>query len=312
MDANQPDIPLLAMDIGGTLVRAACIQGQKVMNCNTVRWPTDLTPIGEIQFITDMALNTVNEMNLSEPLYAAGIALAAQLNDQGRVVQWPNRPTWQGLEFTQLLTKRLAVPIIVDDDANAAALAEWTFGVGRPYKNLAVIAVGTGVGAGLILNGQLFRGRGGWAGELGHVVMLHDGPRCPCGHQGCLQTLASGHVLERAAASHGLSRAQDVTMAAERGEIWATHSLEECGYWLGLAAANVANFLNLEAVIISGGLSRLSNFLWPALEETFLTHLMNGAQQQVALHCSTMPDTAGLQGATIMAQQLYMATNRSK
>lgn len=311
MAANNLDAPLLAIDIGGTYVRAALTQQQKIIASTTVRWPAHLTPVGEVEFIADVALNMVNEASWLAPVCAAGIALAAQLDERGNVVQWPNRPAWQNLEFTPLLTKRLGVPIAVDDDANAASLAEWTFGAGYGCRNLAVIAVGTGVGAGLILNGQLFRGRCGWAGELGHTVMKHDGPVCSCGRRGCLQALASGRVLEQAVTAHNLSSVQDVITAVEKRETWATQLVERCGYWIGLAAANVANLLNLEAVVISGSLSKLPNPLWPALEDAFLTHLSNHMHQPVALHRSTIPDTAGLLGAMIIAQQWY-ATNRDR
>jgi glucokinase len=311
MVADNLDAPLLAIDVGGTHVRVAFTRQQKIIVSNAVRWPSHLTPAGEVAFIADAARNIIKEAGWSEPVGAAGIALAAQLDERGRVVQWPNRPAWQHLEFTPLLMKRLGIPVAVDDDANAASLAEWTIGVGRGYQNLAVIVVGTGVGAGLILNGRLFRGRCGWAGELGHTVMQHDGPVCSCGRRGCLQALASGRVLERAVTTHNLSGVQDIITAVEKRETWATQLVEHCGYWIGLAGANVANLLNLEAVVISGSLSKLPHPLWSALEDAFLSHLLNQMHQPVALHRSTIPDTAGLLGAMIIAQQLY-ATNRDR
>jgi glucokinase len=129
------------------------------------------------------------------------------------------------------------------------ALAEWQFGAGRGYQNLLVLMAGTGVGCGLILNGSLFRGSNGWAGGLGHQVVLPDGLECPCGRRGCLQTLASGRALERSAASRNLPDAASLSRAAEGGQAWAIEEIAACGGWLGLAAANVVNLLDVEAVI---------------------------------------------------------------
>jgi len=298
----ETDPTLLALDIGGTQVRAALVRGNEILTHRATLWPAGLSPAGEVSLIADLSSSLLNRTDGWGPVAAAGVALAALTNEAGEVVSWPNRPAWSGLPFRTLLEARLGLPVLVEDDANAAALAEWAFGAGHNYQHVLVMMVGTGVGAGLILNGNLFRGRHGWAGELGHLIVAPEGPVCPCGNRGCLQMLASGRAFERLAAERGLPGAVAVTAAAERGEAWALEALTASGRWLGLAAANVVNLLDLEAVIIGGGLSGLGSPWWSTLDETLHAHLLNASRRAVALHRAVLPDTAGLLGAARLAE----------
>lgn len=265
-------------------------------------WTQGRAPLEELDLIATMAQGLLAEAGGASPV-AAGCALAALVDQAGTVVQWPNRPAWQGLPFRCLLEERLAVPLVVEDDANAAAVAEWQFGAAQGYAHALVMMVGPGVGAGMILNGALVRGRSGWAGELGHIVMDRDGPPCPCGHNGCLQVLASGRALERAAHARGLAGSAAVAALASQGDPWARAVIEDCARWVGIAAANVANLLDLEAVIIGGGLSHLDEVFWGALGATFQSYLLNAQHREVILLPASLPDTAGLLGAAYLAQQ---------
>lgn len=293
--------PILGLDIGGTNVRAALIRGSEITAIRAATWPANLSPEEEVGFVADQALALAGEAKLKAR--AAGVSLAALLSRKGIVADWPNRPNWRGLAFRSLLEARLGMPTVIEDDANAAALAEWAYGSGRGYRQLLVMMVGTGVGAGLILDGRLFRGGHGWAGELGHVTVLSDGPLCPCGKRGCLQSLASGRALERVAADRGLGGASAVTAAAELGEAWAQKALADCGHLLGLAAANAVNLLDLEAVVVGGGLSALGQTWWTVLEKALRANLINRDHREVALLRAKLPDTAGLIGAALLARE---------
>jgi glucokinase len=301
MDTEQI---VVGLDIGGTNVRAALARAGQIVASVGARWPSNMAATDEVLFAADLALALIEQHGARGALCAAGVSLAALVDDAGTVVQWPNRPAWRGLAVRALLATRLALPVVVEDDANAAALAEWTFGAGQGYEHVLVIMAGTGIGAGLILNGQLFRGRHGWAGELGHMVVLPDGPDCPCGQRGCLQTVAAGRVLEGIAAARGLPGAAAISDAAARGEAWAHAALAECGRWLGLAAANVVNLLDLDAVVIGGGMSALGPPWWQALEAGLRSNTLNAAQRRVVLRRATLPDSAGLLGAVSLAAQL--------
>lgn len=294
---------LVGLDVGGTQVRAALARGQAVLASRAVRWPSGLSAAGELDFVADVALGLLEETEPSACVGAAGVALAALLDAEGRVVQWPNRPEWRGLAFRELLSVRLAAPVVVEDDANAAALAEAAFGAGRGHRHLLVLMVGTGVGAGLVLDGRLFRGRRGWAGEIGHVTVLPEGPECPCGKRGCLQVLSSGRALERIAAGHGLTQASQVAEASARGERWASEALASSGRWLGFALAGAVNLLDLELVVVGGGLSGLGDPWWGSMEETLRENTLNAEARQVRLVRAELPDTAGMLGGVALARE---------
>lgn len=300
----RTDPVLLGFDIGGTQIRVALADGGRMLATRSTNWPVGLSPAEELARIADLALALAAGAGKTGTVAAAGVSLAATLDAEGTVVSWPNRPQWRGLRFKTLLESRLGVPVAVEDDANAAALAEWQDGAGQGYSDLMVMMAGTGVGCGLILNGRLFRGSGGWAGELGHQVMLPGGEECPCGHRGCLQTVASGRAIERSALRRNLPDAAALGRAAEEGQAWAVEEVAACGGWLGLAAANVVNLLDLEAVLVGGGLCKLPAVWWDALSETFDANLLNRDRRRVSLHKAALTEDAGLLGATCLARQL--------
>nr|QEO74835.1 ROK family protein [uncultured bacterium] len=270
----------------------------------SVSWEAERPASEEASYVADVALGLIKEHAGEGHLVAAGVSLAALVDAEGAVVKWPNRPAWRGLPVRSILEARLAVPVVIEDDANAAALAEATLGAGRDFRDVLVLMVGTGVGAGLILDGRLHRGRNGWAGELGHVVMQPGGPDCSCGKRGCLQVLSSGRALDHLARARGLDGAAQLAEAAERGELWAREALAASGRWLGLAAANVIDLLDLDAVVVGGGLSGLGAPWWSTLEETLRSNVLNAEHRQIALRRAEMPDAAGLLGAVIRARQV--------
>ena len=191
---------------------------------------------------------------------------------------------------------------LVEDDANSAAVAEWKLGAAKAYRNVMVVTVGTGVGAGLILDGRLYRGSR-WAGEFGHMVVLENGPACPCGNLGCLQMMSSGRTLDQFAKKHGLESAQSLASAAKNGDSWARDGLRATGHWLGLGIANVVNLLDLEAVVIGGGLSMLDDPWWSTIKRTFQTNLINADHREVEIRKAMLPSNAGLMGAIILARE---------
>jgi glucokinase len=298
-----PEPVVLGLDVGGTRVRAGLAQGEAVLRSADVSWPEGLAARQEAELVAELGLSLVRQSGMASSLRAAGVALAALSDREGCVVEWPNRPGWKGLAFRSLMEERLQVPTVVEDDANAAALAEWTLGRGQGFRHGLVVMVGTGVGAGFILDGRLHHGHHGWAGELGHMVVLPDGPACGCGRRGCLQTLASGRALERRARAHGLASGADIECAAAKGEAWALEAMGEAASWLGLAVANAVNLLDLEAVIVGGGVSALGEGWWGPFERTLRGQLMNAATRSLAVMRAALPETAGLLGALGLARE---------
>jgi glucokinase len=295
-----PDL-VLGLDIGGTRVRAALAHGEAVLRSVDLAWPPGLAPREELDLVVEVALTLLRQGG--HPVRAAGVALAALTDRQGTVIEWPNRPGWKGLAFRAVLEERLQVPTVVEDDANAAALAEWTLGRGRGFRHGLVVMVGTGVGAGLILDGRLHRGHHGWAGELGHMAVHPDGPACGCGRRGCVQALASGRALDGVARAHGAGTGADLERFAGEGRDWARQALADAAAWLGRGVANVVNLLDLEAVIVGGGVSALGASWWDPFETMLRSQLLNGGARSLAVMRAELPETAGLLGALGLARE---------
>lgn len=260
--------------------------------------------MSDVRFVIDLARGFLRQRVPGQRIYAVGVALAALLDNSGTVVSWPNRPHWRGLEFRRLMSAMLSLPIVIEDDANAAAVAEYSLGVSEGVDHVLVVMAGTGIGAGLILNRQLFRGRYGWAGEFGHMVVQPDGPPCSCGLRGCLQMLASGRALERAALAQGLADVPALVAAADLGNAAAQEAIVASGRWIGLAAANVVNLLDLESVVIGGGLLKLGPAWWSAIHESLYANLLNGDMRNVHFQPAALPQHVGLYGAHVLAWQL--------
>lgn len=293
--------PVVSLDIGGSLARAALVVGAEARAYAQAAWPPGLTPAEEAGFAATLARRVVPAEGATPPR-AVGVALAALTDRAGRVAAWPNRPQWQGLPFGAMLEAELGLPVVIEDDANAAAVGEWIYGAGRGYRHVAVMMVGTGIGAGIILDGRLVRGTHGWAGEAGHITLAPDGPRCVCGRAGCLQALASGRALDQLAARHGLADAAALAAAAANGDPWAVAAVRAHGAWLGVAAATLVNLLDLEAVVIGGGLSRLGALWWQAVADALRDHTLYADQRNVALHRATLAQS-GILGAACLARR---------
>jgi len=288
------------MDLGGTHLRLGIADAQQIDRHQTLRWPTGLTPEGEVQYLADQARQLLDEGSSCDQLAAIGVSLAASVNAAGQVVRWPNRPAWQGLPFQSLLESELQAPVAIEDDANAAALAECRFGAATGLDNLAVITVGTGIGAGLVLGGQLFPGTHGWAGEIGHMTLQPGGPACSCGRRGCLQALASGRSLDQAARTLGLTDGQALSRAAGAGNQAARKEIRTAADWLGIAAAGVSNLLDLQAVVIAGIPLQVPQY-WRALHSSFKAHVIARDTDTAVLLPSQFRGTAGLHGALSIA-----------
>ena len=197
-----------------------------------------------------------------------GVSCGGPLDTKtGVVYAPPNLPDWKAVPVKQILEDALGLPVIVENDANATALAEWQFGAGRGTRNLIFMTMGTGIGGGLILDGRLYHGTNDLAGEIGHQTILLDGPLCGCGKRGCLEALASGPAIARLAREslmYGRHKrvvalaggkpaditAEHVVQAAKEGDAFARQILEMAGTYLGVGIANLIQILNPERVVI--------------------------------------------------------------
>jgi predicted NBD/HSP70 family sugar kinase len=178
-------------------------------------------------------------------------------------------PGWVGVSAAAEMRRRLELPITVDNDANLAALAEAAFGAGREARDLVYLMISSGLGAGLVLNGRLYRGADGLAGELGHVIVRPDGPVCRCGNRGCLETVAGTDALAATLlAEHGPLGGRDIARLARAGDPACRAAIADAGRALGTAAATLVNVLNPELLIVGGDLAGAGDLLLDGMRET--------------------------------------------
>lgn len=182
-----------------------------------------------------------------------GAAIPATVDvESGTVVVAPNLPGWRNLPFKALLERRLRVPVLVDNDANAAAHGELWCGMGSRYRDFVFVYADYGIGAGLVVNGHVYRGAGCAAGEIGHSVIDVNGPTCHCGRRGCLATVAAGKYL---ADRKAFGSVGELLAAARLGKREALQRLEQGGRYLGVALANLISVFSPEAIILGGRLA---------------------------------------------------------
>ncbi len=217
-----------------------------------------------------------------QDIVGAGISTPGPCDPaRGLVTDAPNLPGFHNIPLAALLTDALGLPALLENDANAAAYGELRMGAGQGCRHLLYVTLGTGIGGGIVIDGKIYWGASGAAGEVGHLIVDEDGPACNCGGRGCLEAVASGPAIARAAkaaAEAGRSpilaelsgerpmTAELVLEAAQRGDIAARAVIQGAGYYLGLALAGLLNCFNPEALVLGGGLTNLGDlYLEPAI-----------------------------------------------
>jgi len=299
---------VVAVDLGGTKTAVALVDTNfKILSLTT--FPTDKQ--------REALLNSlVAEIKKLAPYQAVGLAVAGTVASSGLVVSAPNLPL-AGFNIKELLSKALAVKVFLDNDANLAALGEKTKGAAKPFNNFILLTLGTGIGGGIFLNGQLYRGYQGAAGEVGHMVIQTGGPLCACGRYGCLEALASGRALARQAAeliskkpAANLAKAsrqgqtldgQFLATMAKQGDSDAMWLWQQLGYYLGVGIGSLINIFNPEAVVLSGGLMIEAKLFLAAAKKAASQTVIDARAQKTPIISGTLGPEAGLIGAAALA-----------
>lgn len=250
------------------------LAGHLVVRADLPMRPTD-PPEAVVERIATAADQVVKKAGVRPGLVEGlGVAAPGPLDpNEGVLLTPPNLHGWQSVPLRQMLESATGLPVTVEKDGNAAALGEVWFGVGQSVQDLMLIIVDDGIGAGMTVGGRLYRGSIGGAGEIGHMTIDLDGPRCSCGNYGCLEAIASGFALGRKAQEmirrgvHSLlAEAEEIgsaelLAAAEAGDELATDLLDECGRILGIAIANIVNLYNPELIVLAGRLAQRSDLV---------------------------------------------------
>jgi glucokinase len=291
-------------DIGGTLLKYGLIdsEGRLVLK-GKVRSPEAMA---DILAALEKAWGTLKK-KAPGPIRSCGFGIAGfySLKEQ-KILQSPNYPSLNGFPLVPALRKFIDVPFRIGNDANMAAYGEFAHGAGRGARSLVLLTIGTGIGSGIILDGKLWEGEGGYAGEIGHITVNPEGDACKCGGRGCLETEASGpRIVKNYQALMGradVADSRDVYLLAKAGDPVAIESFKKCAYYLGIGLGIVINLLNPEKILIGGGVVSAGKFLLgPAVEEARRrSHRISFAGCRIEK--ASLGNDAGLAGAAAWAR----------
>jgi glucokinase len=311
------------IDLGGTKIQTAVVNGRwEVLGEARRPTPTSGGPSDVAEQMAEAMQEAAQAANLeTSALAAVGVGSPGDVNERtGSVSQARNLPSWDGtFELGPWLGKKLGTTVKVGNDVQVATEAEFHLGAGRPYQSLVGVFWGTGVGGGLILDGKPWLGRGG-AGEIGHIVIKQDGARCPCGRRGCMEAYAGRAAMEaKARREHEGGRKTDLFKIMKKHEhdrltsgIWeralnaedslATELIDRAVMALGAGIASVINLLDVEAVIIGGGLgTRLGEPYVKRIVKAMHPHLFND-DNPPAVEVAALGDLGGAIGAALQTK----------
>jgi glucokinase len=298
---------IIAVDIGGTQIRAAAYRRGSLEPLEMRRMPTR----GEGAAFDRMCTLIQSIWPEHSTVDMIVVALPGPLDaEAGIIFSAPNIPGWDNFPIGPELEKRFGIRAKIGNDANLAALGEWRFGAGQGHHHLLYLTISTGIGGGVISDDRLLLGARGLAGEVGHITVLPDGPMCGCGQRGHLEALASGPAISRYVQEqlangaestlkdkHKLT-AKDISEAASKGDSLAIHALERAGTHLGLALATFVHIFNPSVVIFGGGVSFSGKFLLDPVKASLEKHVMDKSYlNNLLITNAELGDNAGLMGA---------------
>jgi len=304
----------IAVDIGGTQMRAAAFPLQGYEPLQIKRITTHIPDHSPAERLITLIEDIIPS---GEQITAIGVAAPGPLDPiTGVIFETPNIPALHHFPLTAYLTEHFKKPVALDNDANLAALGEWTIGAGQGHQHLIYLTISTGIGSGIIIDGRLLHGVQGLAPELGHTTVIPNGPLCGCGHRGHLEAVASGPAIARwaqQALDNGqeslLSKLQPLTAkivaeAATQGDPLAQAAFERAGTFIGQALADFVNIFNPSIIIFGGGVSRSGDLLLTPIKKTLQKHVLSPNHiKDLTVTTAKLGDNAGLIGAKILAQK---------
>lgn len=309
----------IGVDIGGTSVRAGVVDSLGAV----LDMAATPTPAGE-QALEKAVEVVVGELTARHPVHAVGLAVAGFVAGDRRTIMFSPHLAWRHAPVAERIARRLGLPVLLEHDTNAAAVAEHRFGAAHGSQVTVLVAIGTGIGGALLLDGEVFRGGHGVAPELGHLCLVPGGRRCSCGKNGCWERYCSGTALattavellagspevvtplaREAAADAGALTGRRVAAAARDGDPLALRAIAELARWLGEGLALVADVYDPEVVVISGGVSGSAPLFLDDARAHYAATLTGAGHRPLArVRATQLGDAAGVVGAATLAREL--------
>lgn len=321
--SSKPEY-VVGVDFGGTKILAGVFNAKlEIQGMAKVSTKVHRGIDGVIDRIARCVRDAVDEADLSlKQIIGIGIGAPGAVDGEaGNIIFAPNLQ-WSDVPLKKQLEKQLELPVFVENDCNIAALGVYHVELKSKPRHMLGIFVGTGIGGGLIINGELFSGFGHTAGEVGHMIINMDGPKCGCGNKGCYEALASRTAMFnriKAAVKDGQKtlltemlgddladmRSGDLRKAVRKGDKFVTKVIEEAAEYSGIAVANLVNILNPEVVVLGGGvIEALGDEMMDVIKKTAKEHAMPGAMKGVEIFESHLGDNAGITGGAVLARRM--------
>jgi N-acetylglucosamine repressor len=316
---GRPPIILAVNPRGGFVIGIKLMEGHAVgalTDLNATILAKDSIELADIQVDTsvDTLIKLVNRLVArsgirKNQLMGLGIGLAGVVDfARGIVIRNPFFG-WRNIPLRDLLEKRMRVPVYLDNDVNTLTLSEKWLNQGQPEENFIVITVGRGIGMGIVINGQLYRGKGGGAGELGHILVDPNGPLCDCGRRGCLESLINDKALvaeARRQVSQDITDLDDLIHRAKAGNAGAAEVLSRAGVLLGRQIANLVNVLDPKLIIISGEGIRMDEVFFSAVRSSFRDCVMTDLAEDAEIRINSWGDDIwALGAASLVIEEIF-------
>ena len=323
-EANTKSECVVGVDLGGTKILAGVFNHSlETVGLSKLSTKSQRGVDKVVERIARAVEDAVDEADLSlKQISGIGIGAPGAVDfDAGTVIFAPNLEGWKDIPLKKDLEKLLEVPVFVENDCNIAALGVYVAELKSKPKSMVGIFIGTGIGGGIIINGELYSGHGHTAGEVGHMVLEVNGPKCGCGNKGCFEALASRTAIfqqikagikdgEKTLLTEMLGedledlRSGDLRKAIRRGDKYVDRVIEGAAEYIGIATANIINILNPEVVVLGGGvMEALSDEMMSVIVETAKDYAMAGAMKGVEIVPSKLGDSAGITGGAVLAKR---------
>jgi glucokinase-like ROK family protein len=322
---NEQAGHVIAVDVGSTTITCGRVDlHAKIHDKLVIKTPKD--PAESLSATVELVARLHQQALATESpvVLGVGVATAGYVRPSTGIVVSASNLGWRDVDLGHHISAATGLPTQVDNNANAAALGELYYGLGAGVDNFIYVAIGNGIGAGLVLDGELYRGARNGVGEVGHIAVAQDGPRCNCGRIGCLESLASGSAIEqmaqtallqwepgeRTAAEPAKITAKDVFQRAAEGDPAAGVIVDQALGHLAVGIANVVNLLNPNEVILGGGLTRSGEYFMEHFLSKIQPRLLPEQNGHVQFRLSESNEDSGLRGAaTLVIQQLFGAVH---
>jgi glucokinase len=302
----------IGIDIGGTSIKSALVDSNAQISC-TCETPTNTESSDAlIASIVQNIQEIIAESKVTPS--AVGIGIPGLVSPEGTVTVFANLRILKDIKLADIIRSKISLPVYADNDANCAAAGEFLFGAAKGHQNSITVTLGTGIGAGIIINGSVYKGTRGAAGEAGHMIIVPEGRKCGCGNSGCWETYGSAGALVKSAQnsieahresslskySNDKLNAKIIEDEAKAGDALALKLFEECAYYNGIGTANLMNIFDPGIIVFGGGLSHAGDYLLDRIRAT-ASKLTNATSGKTIITRAQLGNRAGTVGAASLA-----------